>query len=276
MRSWLFAVALAGLAATAHGQAAKTADEVIARNIAARGGLEAWRKVNTLVYLGHIERANTRITARVPFVMQMQRPNLTRFEVKEQFNQYTRVFDGHRGWRIRPGSDGLPLEQPFSPSEVSFAQSEYVVDSPLIDFQAKGVSAVLDGIDRLDDGRRAYRLSLVLPGGSQRKVWVDVKSNLDVRYDRPATSAAAPGKPVSVYYSDFRRERGVVIPHAIATTAEAGRPVSQAADQLIIEKVLVNPQLDKLAFAPPPRPLRHGPAPQLQIPATAVAGGAGH
>jgi hypothetical protein len=279
MRGLLITLTLGCLsgAALAHAAArplAQSADEVIARNVAARGGLAAWQKVDTLVYLGHIERASARESPRVPFVMQMQRPNMTRFEVKEQFSQYTRIFDGRHGWRIRPGVDGRPQTTNFSPAEVAFARTEYVVDTPLIDYRSKGVTAELDGIDRLEDGRKAYRLSLRLPDGAQRKAWVDVKTDLDVRYDRPATSPYAPGKPVSVYYGDFRPEGGLQVPHSIETTAEAGHSVEQAADKLIVERVMVNPKLDAMAFTPPARPLRQGNGGALvRIPGPVPGGG---
>src|SRR6185312_3868542 len=87
---WLTGGALAHAASA---PLAQSADEVIARNVAARGGLAAWQKIDTLVYLGHIERAGNREGPRVPFVMQMKRPNMTRFEIKEQYDQYTRIFD---------------------------------------------------------------------------------------------------------------------------------------------------------------------------------------
>src|SRR5258705_180644 len=58
---------------------AKTAAEVIDRNVAARGGLEAWRKVETMVWLGHLEKGKE--VQRIPFVMTLERPNLTRFEL---------------------------------------------------------------------------------------------------------------------------------------------------------------------------------------------------
>lgn len=280
MRGLLIVLTVTWLACGASVQAAsaplaKNADEVIARNTAARGGLSAWRKVETLVYLGHIERAE-RVSdgPRVPFVMQMKRPNMTRFEVKEQYNRYSRIFDGQHGWRVRPGVDGRPQTTNFSAAEVAFAQAEYVIDTPLIDARSKGVSVGLDGIDRLDGGRKAYRLSLKLPGGAERKVWVDVKTNLDVRYDRPATSPYAPGKSVSVYYSQFRPEGGLQIPHCIETTAAAGRTVGQAADKLIVERVLINPKLDAMAFTPPARPLRQGQGGALvRIPGPAPGGG---
>jgi hypothetical protein len=236
------------------GSLAKTAAEVIERNVAARGGLDAWRKVDTMVWLGHLEHGGKE-TQRIPFVMTLKRPNLTRFELKEQFNQFTRIFDGAHGWKLRPGADGRPETKAFSPEEVKFARTEFVVDGALIDYQAKGVTADLDGIDTVD-GRKAYRLSLKLPSGGERKVWIDTKTNLDIRYDRPATNPLKPGAPVSVYYRNYADADGVQIARSIETGVDAGGAL--AGDKLVIDRVLVNPKLDDGTFAPPVTPLRRG------------------
>jgi hypothetical protein len=247
---------------------AKTAGEVISRNVAARGGLEAWRKVQTMVWLGHLER-NTRDAQRIPFVMQLKRPNQTRFELKEQFNQFTRIFDGKHGWKIRPAADGRPETKAFSKEESDFARAEFVIDGPLIDYQAKGVTADLDGIDTVD-GRKAYRLSLKLPSGAERKVWIDVNTNLEIRSDRPATNPLKPGAPVSTYYRNYAAEDGLVIAHSIETGAAGGSgaeaPGAVALDKLVIDRIAINPKLDDGAFAPPPVPLHRGG--HIRIPAT--------
>ena len=242
---------------------AATAAEVIDRNVAARGGLEAWRKVDTMVWLGHLERA-ARDAQHVPFVMTLRRPNLTRFELKEQLNQFTRIFDGAHGWKMRPGADGRPETKPFSPEEVNFARTEFVIDGPLIDCQAKGVTAELDGIDTVD-GRKAYRLSLKLPSGAERKVWIDTQTNLDVRYDRPATNPLKPGAPVSVYYRNYAAADGLQIARSIETGV-AGGSATDARDKLVIDRVLVNPKLDDGTFGPPSVPLHRGG--RVRIPAT--------
>jgi hypothetical protein len=235
------------------GSLAKTAAEVIDRNVAARGGLDAWRKVETMVWLGHLEKG--REAQRIPFVMTLKRPNLTRFELKEQFNTFTRIFDGAHGWKLRPASDGRPETKAFSPEEANFARTEFVIDGPLIDYQAKGVIADLDGIDAVD-GRKAYRLSLKLPSGGERKVWIDTKTNLEIRYDRPATNPLKPGAPVSVYYRNYAAADGVQVARSIETGVGGGGAV--AGDKLVIDRVLVNPKLDDGTFAPPPTPLRRG------------------
>jgi hypothetical protein len=243
---------------------ATTAAEVIERNVAARGGLEAWRRVQTMVWLGHLERT-TQGGRAVPFVMQLQRPNLTRFELKEQFNQFTRIFDGEHGWKVRPGADGRPETQPFTPEEAAFARAEFPLDGPLIDYQAKGVSVALDGIDTVE-GRKAYRLSLRLASGAERKVWIDAGTNLDIRMDRPATNPLKPGAPVSVYFRDYTSFEGLTVARGIETGVGIGGAAASAPDRLVIDRILVNPRLDAGAFAPPPRPMRRGNG-QVRIPA---------
>ncbi len=236
---------------------AATAAEVIDRNVAARGGLEAWRKVNSMVWLGHLERGGRADGPHIPFVMQLERPNRTRFEIKEQYNQFTRIFDGSRGWKVRPGNNGLPDTKAFSKEEVSYAHDEFAVDGPLLDYKAKGVTADLDGIDMLD-GHKAYRLSLKLASGAARKVWVDVDTNLEVRYDRPATNPLAPGAPVSVYYGDYKTIDGLKIPASLQTSSAPNSSVRETGDKLVIDRMMVNAKLDDQAFLPPPTPMRRG------------------
>ena len=51
-----------------------TAKQIVANNVKARGGLDAWRKVDTMVSIGQIETGNPTMP-RVPFVLQQARPN---------------------------------------------------------------------------------------------------------------------------------------------------------------------------------------------------------
>jgi hypothetical protein len=262
--------ALAGTAtasAAAPSAVAKTADDVLTRNAAARGGFEAWRKVDRMVWLGHIEPALERDDTPNPkFVMHLQRPNQVRFEIKTKHSDYTRIFDGTHGWSTHPAKDGRPTVTSFSKADTDFAKGEFVIDGPLLDAKAKGVKASLDGIDTVD-GQKAYRLSLKLPGGAERKVWVDLKTNLEVRYDRPAGSGADPNRPVQTYYRDWREEEGVWLPHTIETSAAPADSSVELprGDRVVIERVLVNPTLDADTFAMPAAPMRRNKKTEVHI-----------
>src|ERR1700756_733294 len=124
-----------------------TVEQIVEKNVAARGGLEAWHKVETMVWTGHVQTPSGAM-AQVPFVLQQKRPNKTRFELNQMGQRTLRVFDGKRGWKARPGPDGQPDVQPFTPQELNFAQGEVVIDSPLFGYQAGRVAVELDGTDQ--------------------------------------------------------------------------------------------------------------------------------
>ena len=58
-------------------------EQILERHVAARGGAEAWRKIETMAWTGHIESGAGGIS-KVPFLMMFQRPGATRFEVLSQ------------------------------------------------------------------------------------------------------------------------------------------------------------------------------------------------
>lgn len=224
--------------------------EIVARNAAARGGLEAWHKVQTMVWLGHTAPADPG-AASMPFAMQLQRPNLVRFEVQGQGAPFTRVFDGKQGWKVRPGSDGQPSLKPFSPEEAAYSREEFVIDGPLRDPEAKDVKVVFEGFDNFE-GNMAYRLSLKLPSGAERNLWIDTKTNLEVRYDRPSGNPLQPGARISTYYRDYSAVDGLQIPHSIEVGVARGFAAPEKPDRLLIDKVLINPKLTEQTFARPP------------------------
>jgi hypothetical protein len=212
-----------------------TAAQIIEKNVAARGGLEAWRKVEAMAWVGRVEGGSP---VPMPFLLELKRPSSTHFEITAIDKRFVRVFDGTRGWRVRPGANGAPETKAFSKEEVAFARDEFVVDGPLIDHVAKGVRVKVAGLDELD-GRKAHLLEVTLPSGASRRIWIDAETFLELRSDRPSTSPLARGAPVSTYYRDYRSVEGLVIPLTIELRPEAGERGSQ---KLIIEKVALNPE----------------------------------
>lgn len=219
---------------------------ILERNAAARGGLEAWRKVRTMVWTGHVERADAS-GPRLPFLFQQKRPNLTRFEIAIDRDTSVRVFDGRRGWKQRPSASGRPDLQPYSEAEVRAARDALVIDGPVLDAPAKGVQVTLDGVDEVE-GRKAYRVSAKLPSGTTQRVWIDAESFLEVKYDRPARDAAGQPTTVAVLLRNYQTYEGLRIPFTIETGAPGGGPV---VDRLVIERVAINANLPDTLFARP-------------------------
>jgi len=260
----LAAAAVAGPKATV---TSLSAEQIVARNVAARGGLEAWRRVGTMVWVGHIQSAHAPV-ASMPFTLEQQRPNKTRFEISALGQKSVRVFDGTQGWKLRAAQNaGRPDAQPFAAEELKFARAGEGIDGPLIDSAAKGNLVTLEGLDEIE-GHTAYRLEVRLFAGERDRLWIDAKSFLDIRCDRVVDGPTGlPRKVVSLLYRDYKTFKGLKMPSIIETSGDAHSPP----DRMVIERVLLNQPLDSWAFVNPatPRSRPRGlPLPAMANPAT--------
>ena len=231
-----------------------TAAEIVAKNVAARGGLDAWRKVQTMVWLGHITSAHAAVPS-MPFAMEQKRPNKTHFEMHAMNETTERMFNGLQGWKVHPDHGNRPAVEPYSIQELRYAQAAPGLDGPLIDYAAKGYSVALEGVDDIE-GHKTYRLAVKLAAGEIDHVWIDAKTFLDVRYDRPSDGTIGAARPVSVAYSDYRVYEGLQLPSVIETGVGSG----STPDRMMIERVVLNSPLDDDRFSHLDTPHKHRPA----------------
>ena len=264
----LAAAAVAGPKATV---TSLSVQQIIERNVAARGGLERWRAVGTMTWVGHIESAHAPVP-NMRFTLEQQRPNKTRFEADARGQRTVRVFDGTQGWKLRAAQYGVrPDAQPFAAEELKFARAGQGIDGPLIDSAAKGNLVTLEGLDEIE-GHTAYRLQVRLLAGERDRLWIDAKSFLDIRCDRVVDGpTGVPRKVVSLLYRDYKTFEGLKMPSIIETSGDAHSPT----DRMVIERVLLNQPLDSWAFVNPatPRSRPRGlPLPAMANPATQASG----
>lgn len=243
-------LALAALVLAPAGSAAASnpprlkAEEIAAKNVEARGGLEAWRKIQTMIWLGHIE--SVRATApSLQFMLEQQRPDKAHFEINAMGDRTLRVFDGTQGWKLR-AAHGRPVVEPFTIQEVRFEQDGPGIEPLLVDYATKGRSLEVAGLDEVEKGR-AYHLIVHTRAGGTQHVWVDAQTFLELRYDRTVPGAGGASKTVSTVYRNYQSTDGLKIPSIIETGAGPGVPP----DRIIIEKVFLNPKLDAHAFTVP-------------------------
>ena len=244
---WLLAVgtAVAALAQQTVAAPDLTAAQIVEKNAAARGGTDAWRKINSMAWAGHVESAKEP-SRQLPFLLEQKRPNNARFEIVAEGQKSVRVYNGTDGWKVRASSSGKPELQSYSADELKFARGAQVIDGPLMDFVTKGSIITLAGIDAVD-GRKAYVLDVKPPLSGLHRVWVDAETFLEARFDRSYRNAAGQPAVATVLYRDYRPFEGLQIP----VTIEMG----EAMNRLVIERVALNPPLDERMFAKPAVPV---------------------
>jgi len=229
-----------------------TVADIVARNAAARGGSDAWQKMQTMVWAGHTESTNAP-ERKLPFLLELKRPDRARFEIVAGGGKMVRIYDGTNGWKLRPDGSGMPQMEPYSADELAFARGSQIIDGPLMSFAAKGAVLALVGTAAID-GRKAYVLNATLPSGDGGRIWVDVETYLEQRLDREVQLSAGKTATSTIVYRDYRSFQGLQIP----TRIETGQGPGRAVDKLVVEKVALNPGIDDATFAKPQfGPRRH-------------------
>jgi hypothetical protein len=251
--------------------------EIVARHVAARGGLQAWRRVRSMVWSGKLDvgagdaqarseryarslgdarpggprpvPAGAKVEAppqqvQVPFVLALKRPDRSRMEITFAGKTAVQIFDGKSGWLLRPYLNREDWE-PFT-AEQAKEQRVQELEGPLIDHAAKGTRVELAGVEAVD-GHAAYALKLTHRDGAVQRVWIDARTFLDVKVEGTPRRMDGKARTVWVAQRDFRRVQGVVVPYLLETSVD-GYPGTH---RMVVEKVAVNPPLDDARFTRP-------------------------
>lgn len=258
-----------------------SAAEIVDRHIAARGGLAAWRSLQTLSLSGKLEAghgsgdrqqlatadkrgrpskmqaaaehaaAEPAATASadsqvlLPISLEMKRPNKSRVEIEFAGKTAVQAYDGVQGWKLRPYLNRSQVE-PFTAEEAKSEAAKSHLDGPLVDYAAKGTKVALAGVESVA-GHDAYKLALTLKNGDVQHIWIDTKSFLDVKVEGVKRRMDGRLHDVYVYQRDFRPVQGLLVPFVLETAVDGYRETHK----LIIEKVAVNAKLDDSRFAKP-------------------------
>ncbi|PFH08597.1 outer membrane lipoprotein-sorting protein [Collimonas sp. PA-H2] len=221
-----------------------SAAQIVDRNVAARGGLQAWRAIGSVSMTGKIDAGGKKETA-LPFVMTMKRPHKSRFELRFQEQTAVQVYDGTQGWKVRPflGRDEV---EPYTPAEARSAATLADLDGPLIDYAAKGTTVELLGMEPVE-GHSAYKLKLTMKDHVQRRMWIDAKSFLELKIDGEPRKLDGRMHNVAIYYRDYKTENGLTVPYLMETVVEGAK----ASHKISIQRVTLNPPADDAMFAKP-------------------------
>jgi hypothetical protein len=281
--SLAFAISLAVAGEDSPSRANLSAADIVDKNVAARGGLQAWRAVQTMSLAGKLTAGGNQRTAlpvpmtdrrasqrpskmmlpsrpseevELPFVMELKRPRKMRFEL--QFNGQTamQLFDGANGWKLRPFLNRREVE-PYTTEELKASSLQADLDGFLVDYAAKGTQIELAGMEKVED-RDTYKLKLTMKGGESIHVWIDAQTFLEAKIQGQPRRLDGIYHPVEIYYRDYRPVNGLQVPYLMETKvlplAQVAKGIKEPAiptEKIIVEKVTVNPKLDESRFSRP-------------------------
>ncbi len=223
------------------GLRAQTVDEIVAKALAARGGVPAIRAIHTQRLTGHISFAQAPAG---PFLVKIKRPGKMREEIGFGQKTLVQTTDGASGWKLMiTNGTGDPVA--LTAGEVRNMAGGADIDGPLLNYAKKGNKVELIGKEKVGN-KDAYRLKVTDKTGDVRYDYIDANSFLEIKWEGQVENAGEKNTFAS-YFSDYRKVNGVMFAFAIAS-GTADHPDAQ---KIVFDKVEVNVPLEDSLFAKP-------------------------
>jgi hypothetical protein len=216
-----------------------TVDALVARNIEAKGGMDALRAVQSVQFKGKmlVNQGQIEFT----YTQTRKRPGQIRTEATLQGMTLVQAYDGTEGWKISPFG-GRKDPEKMSADDAKSLVEDAEIDGPLVDWEAKGSTVEYLGPEDVD-GTLAHKLKVVRRNGDVSYVYLDPDHFLEIRI---LTQRLEQGAQVEVEtdLGDYEKIAGVFFPFSI----EAGPKGSSDKQKIILEKAEANVPVDAAEF----------------------------
>jgi outer membrane lipoprotein-sorting protein len=232
-------VSAAALLLAAGAVRAATVDEVIARHIAARGGMD---KIKAIQSVDMAVKANQQ-GLEFPGRLQWKRPDKMRLEMTIQGKTLVQAYDGKTAWTIMPFL-GSPDPQVMAADEAKEVIEQADLDGPIVDAKAKGNTVELVGREDVD-GAPADKLKVTLKNGDISYVYIDAETGLSIK---ETSKRKQQGSEIEIdsYMTNYKPIAGVLFPFAIENKVQG-----KSVEQFTITDVKPNVTIDDQAFVMP-------------------------
>jgi hypothetical protein len=199
--------AVAGSAPARAAPTAPTADEIIARNVAARGGAERLRALTVLKRSGRLVIPGARLDVRV--VEWKTARGEYRQDVTLQGLTAIQSYDGHEAWQVQP-FQGRKDPSRMSADEAKGMALAADLAGAFVDYKAKGHAVEYLGSEDVD-GTPAYAIRVRLKWGDEATYWIDPDTWMVIReLDRQIIRGAE--QLTETDYGEYEQVAGVYVP----------------------------------------------------------------
>ncbi|HEX2686729.1 MAG TPA: hypothetical protein VHN14_08925 [Kofleriaceae bacterium] len=241
----------------ANASRAATLDEILAKNLTARGGEAKLREIKTLRLTGRVMFGGRGRSIEAPWGQVQKRPGLVRSETTLQGLTQVSAYDGREGWAVTPFQGRLDAEKASDDDARALAQ-QAEIDGPLVGWRDKGYRIEYLGSEDTD-GTPALKLRVTRTDGDLQYVYLDPDSYLEIRITT-VHKIRGTERIVETDLGGYQQVAGVWLPFAI----ESGSPGGPRSNRVIVERAEVNVPAADAWFTLP--------APKTRVTAVIVAG----
>jgi outer membrane lipoprotein-sorting protein len=217
-----------------------TVDEILAKNIAAKGGAEKINAVKSVRFSGKMAMMGME----APFTMTKKRPDMLKMEFTIQGMTGQQAFDGTNGWMLMPFM-GKKEAEALSGDMLRELKEQADFDGPFVDSAKKGYKVELLGKADVE-GTPAHKIKLTSKEGNETTVYLDAETFLELKIEakRKMQGQEIEGETT---FGNYQEVEGLTFPFSIDIKAK-GAPAGQT---ITIEKAEINPAIDDATFKMP-------------------------
>ena len=223
----------------AQGTNQPTVDELVAKNMEAKGGATALNSLQTLRSTGKLLVQAGQIE--LGYLQVKKRPDQVRTEASLQGMTQIEAYDGKDGWKVSPFFGRKDPER-MSADDVKALMEDTEIDGPLADWKTKGSTVEYLGTEDVD-GTPAHKLKVVRKNGDVSFVYLDPDHFLEIRIVTQRVRHGA-HEEIETDLGDYEKAGGVFVP----TSIEVGRKGSQDKQVIVVDKVEANVPVDDTIF----------------------------
>jgi len=213
---------------------AQTADEIIAKHLVAIGGMDAWRKVNSVYTEGNlkVQGADVSVSGTVLNGKGMRQNisvmGMTGFQ----------IMTPQGGWNFMP-FQGQAKPEPITAEDLKENADQMDTQGALVDYKQKGHSVEFIGKEDIE-GTEAFKLRVTHKSGKVSTLFIDPASYYIIR---SVSKQKANGQEMEIAtnLSNYKKlPEGIVVPMS----------VSLPFGEMTITKVEINKPVDEKIFKP--------------------------
>jgi hypothetical protein len=241
MRSMPGVVLIAMVCGAATGAAFRpepTAEELVAKNTEAKGGLAKIKAIKTLRMTGRLQQGA--FAAEVG--QEAKAPNQLRVTFTIQNMTQIQAYDGSSGWQISPFG-GRKDPELLGEDDLRDLMEQADFYGPLIDYREKGNSIEYLGHEVVD-GDDAYRLKVTLKNGDVQYFDLDPDTYLEIRVETQQFIRGSVRERVSALGS-YKLVNGVYFPFSIETGPKRD---PSASAKISFEQIVANVEIPDSDF----------------------------
>jgi photosystem II stability/assembly factor-like uncharacterized protein/outer membrane lipoprotein-sorting protein len=224
---------------------ALTVDEIVAKNIQARGGEAKLKAIQSLRLTGKVvfsagDNSIEGVTSQV-----QKRPGKIREEFTLQGLTAVTAYDGHEGWRLQPFQGRRDAQRDSAEDSRSTAQ-DADIDGPLVGWREKGHKVEFLGTEDVD-GTPALKLRVALKDGDTKYFFLDPDYFLEIRIET-VNRIRGTENISQADLGSYQQVNGVWIPFSI----DSGQKGAPRNTHFTIERAEANVDVDDSIFRFPP------------------------